>query len=104
MSKICTTCGLPEELCVCQSIAKESQKIILRIEKRKFGKKYTIITGVDTSEINVEELLRTLKAQLACGGTWKGNQIELQGDHKKNARRILMEQGFAPETIEIEEK
>ena len=46
MSEICTVCGLPKELCVCETIAKESQKIIVKIEKKKFGKKYTIITGI----------------------------------------------------------
>jgi translation initiation factor 1 len=100
MSNICSKCGLPNELCVCQTIAKESQKVVLKTEKRKFGKMYTLITGIDTTEINIENLTKTLKSKLACGGTVKGNTIELQGNHIKNAKKILVEQGFAPETIE----
>ncbi|MBW2987250.1 translation initiation factor [Candidatus Woesearchaeota archaeon] len=100
MSNICSKCGLPKELCVCQTIAKESQKVVIKTEKRKFGKVYTLITGIDTTEINIDNLTKTLKSKLACGGTVKGNTIELQGNHTKNVKKILVEQGFAPETIE----
>ena len=94
MNDICVTCGLPKDLCVCESIAKESQKIEIMIEKRKFGKKYTVIKGVDSKEIDMKDLLKKLKAKFACGGTAKGNSIELQGDHKLGL-------GFPPETIVI---
>jgi translation initiation factor 1 len=43
MSEICTTCGLPKELCVCETIAKEAQKIVVTTTKKKFGKVYTVI-------------------------------------------------------------
>ena len=62
MNDICVTCGLPKDLCVCESIAKESQKIEIMIEKRKFGKKYTVIKGVDSKEIDMKDLLKKLKA------------------------------------------
>jgi translation initiation factor 1 len=96
---VCVTCGLPKELCVCESIAKESQKIIVRIEAKKFNKKYTIVEGIDEKEIDLDQLAKKLKATLACGGTIKDNKIELQGEHKQKVRQILIEAGFAPETI-----
>lgn len=102
MSDICVTCGLPKELCVCETIAKESQKIIVKVEKRKFGKKYTMIDGIDSKEIDVKDLVKKLKAQLACGGTAKGGRIELQGDHKQHVRDILQKLGFSPETIVVQ--
>ena len=101
MNEICVTCGLPKELCVCESIAKESQKIEIKIEKKKFGKKYTVITGIDSKEIDMKDLLKKLKAKFACGGTAKGSSIELQGDHKQKVRETLQGLGFAPETIVI---
>lgn len=101
MNDICVTCGLPKDLCVCESIAKESQKIEIMIEKRKFGKKYTVIKGVDSKEIDIKDLVKKLKAKFACGGTAKGNNIELQGDHKLKVRDILEGLGFPPETIVI---
>lgn len=101
MSEICNTCGLPKELCVCETIAKESLKITVSIIKKKFGKKYTVIKGVDDKEINLKDLTKKLKAQFACGGTSKDGTIELQGDHKQKVKDVLVGMGFASETIEI---
>ncbi|MBN1544597.1 stress response translation initiation inhibitor YciH [Candidatus Woesearchaeota archaeon] len=99
MSEICSTCGLPKELCVCETIAKENQLIEVYVEKRKFGKQYTVVTGIDTKEIDIEKLVKKLKNKLACGGTAKDGKIELQGSHKQKVREALLEVGFAPETI-----
>jgi len=101
MSEICSKCGLPKELCVCETIAKESQKIEVRLIQKKFGKTYTVITGIDGKEIDLKELMKKLKNQFACGGTVKKGVIELQGDHKQNVRKALVAAGFAQETIDI---
>ena len=101
MTDICTTCGLPKDLCVCETIAKETQKITVKTESKKFGKKYTIIEGIDPKEIDVKDVLKQLKSKFACGGTIKQGKIELQGDHKQQIRPVLIKLGFAPETIVI---
>lgn len=100
MNEVCITCGLPKDLCVCETIAKESQKIIVAIEKKKFGKKYTVIKGIEGREINLRDLAKKLKSKLACGGTAKEGKIELQGDHKQRVKQILIEMGFPSGTIE----
>ena len=99
MSEICVKCGLPKELCMCETIAKESQQIIVKTEKKKFGKIYTIITGIDQKEINIKELSKKLKSKFACGGTVKEGNIELQGNHKQHIKEFLISAGFAPESI-----
>ncbi|RJQ20769.1 stress response translation initiation inhibitor YciH [Candidatus Woesearchaeota archaeon] len=96
---VCVTCGLPKELCVCESIAKESLKIIVRTVEKKFNKKYTVVEGIDQKEIDIGALAKKLKAKLACGGTVKDGRIELQGDHKAKVKQVLIEAGFAPETV-----
>ncbi len=101
MGDVCTQCGLPQELCVCEIIAKETQEIIVKIIKKKFRKLYTVITGIDQKEINLKDLAKKLKSKFACGGTAKEGKIELQGDHKQKVKDMLIEMGFPPETIKI---
>lgn len=101
MNETCPMCGLPKDLCVCETIAREQQRIIVTTEKKKFGKVYTVVSGIDEKQINMKELIKKLKNKFACGGTAKEGKIELQGDHKQNIMKVLVEAGFAPETIDI---
>ncbi len=105
MSEICSVCGLPKDICVCESIAKESQRIEIYLEKRKFNKFATIINGIDSKEIKLIDVAKMLKNDLATGGTAKDGKIELLGNHIRNdsdrqkLRQILENLGFAPNTI-----
>lgn len=101
MENVCNQCGLPQDLCVCEVIAREQQKITIKTEKRKFGKKYTIITGI-RKEANINEIIKKLKSKFACGGTAKSGQVELQGDHKSRMKEALTALGFPEETIEVQ--
>lgn len=100
MVGVCNQCGLPQDLCVCEVIAREQQKITVKTEKRKFGKTYTIVVGI-RKEANIDEIFRRLKSKFACGGTAKSGQIELQGDHKSRMKLALADLGFPEETIEV---
>ncbi|MBI2574642.1 stress response translation initiation inhibitor YciH [Candidatus Woesearchaeota archaeon] len=99
MNEICPRCGLPKPICVCESIAKESQQIKVYLENKKFGKTCTIIEGLNQKEIDIKEVAKSLKSKLACGGTVKDGKIELQGAHKGKVKRHLIDMGFSPGTI-----
>ena len=99
MEDICNKCGLPKNLCVCQDIAKESQKIKIREIPRRFGKVITTIRGLG-NDVDIEALTKVLKTHLACGGTVKDNEIILQGKHVRKAKEILLKQGFKEELID----
>ncbi|MBI2651648.1 translation initiation factor [Candidatus Woesearchaeota archaeon] len=101
MSDICPKCGLAKELCVCETIAKESQLITVFLEKKKFKKYSTMIEGIDQKEIDIKDLAKKLKAQFACGGTVKEGIIELQGDHKHKVKAVLVKMGFPGDTIQV---
>lgn len=97
---MCKVCGLPKELCVCQEIAREQQRINIYSIRRKYGKIMTIIEGIDEKQLDIKELTKSLKSKLACGGTSKEGHIELQGSHKARAKEVLVEMGFSPEMID----
>lgn len=101
MSEICPKCGLPKELCACETLAKEEQQIKVSVVKRKFGKLITLVDGINEKEVNIKEVAKKLKSKFACGGTAKNHMIELQGDHKAKVKAELIRIGFAPDTIKV---
>ncbi|MBI4363163.1 MAG: stress response translation initiation inhibitor YciH [Euryarchaeota archaeon] len=91
---ICDKCGLPDDLCVCEEIVKESQVVRLSASQRRFGKWMTIIEGIDSKSINIKNLSKELKTKCACGGTIKDDTIELQGNQKDRVRKIMEDLGY----------
>lgn len=94
MSRVCDTCGLPMELCVCEEIARESQQIRITVDKRRYGKVMTIVDGINPSDVDLDKLTKELKAKCACGGTLKDGRVELQGEHRKRVAEVLKDMGF----------
>jgi translation initiation factor 1 len=97
--EICPRCGLPKQACVCEQIVKSEQKIRVTTDKKRYGKIVTIVTGFE-NEIDIRKIAKALKNELACGGTYRDNEIELQGDHRKRIKDILINLGFDGESIE----
>jgi translation initiation factor 1 len=97
--EICPRCGLPQPACVCEQIAKSSQRIHIKTDKKRYGKIVTIISGFE-NKIDVKKIAKSLKNDLACGGTYKGDTIELQGDHTKKVKDLLIKLGFEEDSIE----
>ena len=96
---ICPKCGLPLAACVCEDIAKTQQEIEVKTDKRRFGKYVTLVTGLEG--VDLKEVAKKLKSKLACGGTIDGKIIELQGNHLKKVKPILVESGFTEAQIKI---
>ncbi|MBN2229593.1 MAG: translation initiation factor [Candidatus Thorarchaeota archaeon] len=98
---ICPNCGLPQDLCVCETIAQEEARINVTVERRKWGRLTLILEGFDKN-IDLNDLATKLKAKLACGGAAKHGHIELQGDHRANIGEVLEKLGFPKEAINID--
>lgn len=102
MSEICNVCGLPKDLCICDSLAKEGQEITVSLEKKRFGKLMTVIEGLQKSNLDIEKVASDLKKKLACGGTVsEKSEIFLQGDHRRGIKEALVKLGFKAESIAV---
>ena len=96
--EICPKCEIPQQACVCEQMVKSLQNITIATDKKRYGKIVTLVSGFD-SGVNIKKIAKILKNGLACGGTSKNNIIELQGDHQKKVKEILVKHGFEKETI-----
>jgi len=97
MSEICSKCGLPKEICVCEEIAREQQRITIEVDKRRYGKMMTVVDGINPHDLDMDALVSNLKSTCACGGTIKDGRIELQGDHRNKVKDTLEKMGFIVE-------
>ena len=100
LPEICSKCGLLKDLCVCEILDKEeTKKIRIYTVKKKFRKFATVIEGIDKQRI--KDTAGELKRKLACGGTIKGENIELQGNHERKIVDVLVKMGYPKEVIEV---
>lgn len=95
MPEICEKCGLPKDLCICQEITREQQRLIVKIETRRFNKEVTVVSGFEP-DTDLRDVASSLKSKCACGGTFDKEQkkVELQGNHLKNIDAFLKSLGF----------
>ena len=90
--------GLPNDASAFDEIVRSEQKIIVSTVSRRYGKITTLVSGFDKS-FDIKGTAKRLKEKLACGGTVKDGVIELQGNHKKQVKQTLIEQGFSEDSI-----
>jgi translation initiation factor 1 len=89
------------DLCVCETIAQEEAKITVNVERRKWGRLTTVISGFDKN-IDIGDMATKLKSKLACGGAAKHGHVELQGDHRGVITEVLAKLGFPEEQIVVD--
>ena len=107
MDSTCSVCGLPKELCVCTDIEKTSSTIDIRFERRKYGKLWCIVSGVDVSAQELKPIVKAIKNKMACAGTIKGTNIEVlygRNDRTKELIEVLVSLGFDRDSIRVSGK
>ncbi len=101
---ICAICSFPKDLCICDSLSADEQQIIISNSRRKWGRVVTVITFEGNIDANLKEILKGAKKKCASGGTVRGNEIELQGEHKFKLKKFLIDLGFPEENILLQER
>lgn len=71
----------------------QDDPLACKFEKRK-GKVNTIIDGYTGATSDFKLLAKELKTTLGVGGSFKNDQIIIQGDYRDRIMDILKEKGF----------
>lgn len=71
----------------------QDEPLICKYEKRK-GKPITIIEGYTGADEDFKQLAKEIKQLLSVGGSFKNEQIIIQGDYRDKIMRFLNEKGF----------
>lgn len=97
--------GLPDELQDLMSdVEKSTTSVEIRIERRKYGKFWAVVSGLDLGSSDIKTLLKVIKNKMACGGTIKEKNIEIllgKTDKSQDLVKILSSEGFDPDSIHI---
>ena len=86
---------LPEEQteAAAHELYVQKEPIICKFEKRK-GKPTTIISGYEGEDEDIKILAKEIKSKLAVGGSFKDNEIIIQGDYRDKIMNLLKDKGF----------
>ena len=71
----------------------QDDPIICKYEKRK-GKPITILEGYNGATSDFKASAKELKTKLSVGGSFKNDQIIIQGDYRDKIMNILKQKGF----------
>ena len=75
------------------SIWMQEEPMICKHEKRK-GKPTTIIEGYTGADSDFKQLAKEIKKLLSVGGSFKNEQIIIQGDYRDKIMGFLKNKGF----------
>lgn len=76
----------------------QDDPLICKYEKRK-GKPITIIEGYTGADRDFKQLAKEIKQLLSVGGSFKNEQIIIQGDYRDRIMTFLQEKGFKTKRV-----
>lgn len=76
----------------------QDEPLLCKYEKRK-GKPITIIEGYTGADSDFKMLAKELKTTLGVGGSFKNDQIIIQGDYRDQIMKMLKEKGFSVKRV-----
>lgn len=71
----------------------QDEPLLCKYEKRK-GKPITIIEGYNGADSDFKVLAKEIKQLLGVGGSFKNEQIIIQGDYRDKIMEFLKDKGF----------
>ena len=76
------------------------KRAVVRLERKgRGGKEATVLERLDLPPPRLEELARSLKAALGCGGAVEGTSIALNGDQRDRVVAALRQRGVSRNSV-----
>ncbi|SDW85658.1 translation initiation factor [Aequorivita viscosa] len=76
----------------------QDDPLLCKYEKRK-GKPITIIEGYNGADKDFKILAKEIKQLLSVGGSFKNEQIIIQGDYRDKIMQFLKDKGFSVKRV-----
>ncbi len=84
----------PRKSKIADEILEPSKHFLFFSREKRRGKVVTLVGEFQLSKEDATSTLKVLKKKLGCGGSYKENFMEFQGELKEKLRPLLVELGF----------
>ena len=84
----------PRKSVIADEIMEPSKHFLFFSKEKRRGKVVTLVGEFALSKEDANTTLKILKKKLGCGGSYKDNFMEFQGDLKDKIRPLLVDAGF----------
>jgi translation initiation factor 1 len=84
----------PRKSQISNDILEPSKHFLLFKKEKRRGKTVTIVGEFNLAKTDATALVKTLKKKLGCGGSYKENWMEFQGELKDKLKELLLKEGF----------
>ena len=84
----------PRKTTISNEIVEPSKHFLVFKKEKRRGKTVTLVGEFQLSREDANVTLKTLKKKLGCGGSYKDNWMEFQGELKDKLRELLVKEGF----------
>ena len=84
----------PRKSTIANEILDPSKHSLFFSKEKRRGKVITLVGEFQLSKEDATSFLKVLKKRLGCGGSYKDNFMEFQGDLKVKIRPLLVDRGF----------
>lgn len=84
----------PRKTKVSNEILPPSKHFLVFQKEKRRGKTVTLVGEFQLQKDEADSILKALKKKLGCGGSYKDNWMEFQGDIPDKIRALLSEKAF----------
>ncbi len=84
----------PRKTKISHEVLEPSKHFLLFKKEKRRGKTVTLVGEFQLSKEDATTTLKSLKKKLGCGGSYKDNWMEFQGELKDKLKELLTKDGF----------